>query len=297
MHPMVDYIKQNLHGHYPDSETMSMARLLLKELFGMTDLEIYCGKVSASRGQYKANSFDFIGETKDTADQRRQLDKVLARLKNREPLQYILGKETFCGLTLEVTPEVLIPRPETAELVEWITATEQEGPLSILDIGTGSGCIAIALAQQLKGAAVTAWDISEAALQVAARNAERSGMKVRFERRNVLLDEDCPSEARFDLIVSNPPYVTEKEKAAMDDNVLLWEPALALFVPDDRPLLFYRRIAELGLRILKPGGRIYFEINRDYGAQTVAMLQGLGYRNVCLRKDLSQNDRMIRCER
>ena len=166
---------------------------------------------------------------------------------------------------------------------------------NILDIGTGSGCIAVSLAKNLEEAEVVSWDVSEKALQVAERNCRRNGVRVILEQRDVLLAS--PAGERFDVIVSNPPYITEKERADMSANVLEWEPELALFVPDDSPLLFYRKIAELGRDMLVSGGRLYFEINQEYGRETVDMLAGLEYKNIKLRKDLFQNDRMIKAEK
>lgn len=278
MNPVIYYIKQSLHGYYPDSEIVSMAKLLLTQVFGMSVVELYTGK---------DNNF--------SSNERKRLDDILVRLKKQEPLQYIIGVEEFCGLTFEVTPDVLIPRPETSELVYWIIQ-ENEGKRSrVLDIGTGSGCIAITLAKKLRETRVTSWDVSEKALQVAARNCRRNGVEVRLERKNVL--EAVSQGEVFDIIVSNPPYVTEREKKEMERNVLDWEPALALFVPDDNPLLFYRNIAGLGREMLAPEGKLYFEINRGYGRQMVDMLEGLGYHDIELRKDISQNDRMIKAVR
>ena len=203
--------------------------------------------------------------------------------------------EMFYGLSFEVDENVLIPRPETEELVEWILKDNKEGGLRVLDIGTGSGCIPITLAKFLLHADIASWDISDGALEVARRNCRRNDVKVRLERKDVL--QTSSSEEQFDIIVSNPPYITEKEKANMSANVLEWEPELALFVPDDSPLLFYRKIAELGRDMLVSGGRLYFEINQEYGRETVDMLAGLGYKNIELRKDLFQNDRMIKAEK
>lgn len=278
MNPVIYYIKQSLHGYYPDSEIVSMAKLLLTQVFGMSVVELYIGK---------DNNF--------SSNERKRLDDILVRLKKQEPLQYIIGVEEFCGLTFEVTPDVLIPRPETSELVYWIIQ-ENEGKRSrVLDIGTGSGCIAVTLAKKLRETRVTSWDVSEKALQVASRNCRRNGVEVRLERKNVL--EAVSQGEVFDIIVSNPPYVTEREKKEMERNVLDWEPALALFVPDDNPLLFYRNIAGLGREMLAPEGKLYFEINRGYGRQMVDMLEGLGYHDIELRKDISQNDRMIKAVR
>ena len=279
MHPVVYQIRDALRGHYPDSEALALAKMLLVEVFGFSTLELYGGKDK-----------EISGKRADV------LDEMIARMKKNEPIQYIIGKETFCGLSFEVNPQVLIPRPETQELVHWIADDCKDcHSARILDIGTGSGCIAVSLARLVRGAEVEAWDISEGALQTAGGNACRHEVKVKFRRQDVL--EYQPSGARFDVIVSNPPYITEKEKTDMEANVLDWEPATALFVPDAEPLLFYRRIAELGCVMLESKGALYFEINRAYGSETVAMLETLGYKEIELRKDMWGNDRMVKAKR
>ena len=276
MHPIVNEIREALRGIYPDSEALSLAKMLLVEAFGFSTLELYGGKDK-----------EISGKRRDV------LDKMLSRLQKNEPIQYVLGKETFCGLDFEVDSNVLIPRPETRELVEWIVADRKlDASCRILDIGTGSGCISISLAKFLSGAEVEAWDISEGALDVARRNAVRNAVEVLFRQQDVLYA--LPGETRYDVIVSNPPYITEKEKLDMDANVLDWEPFTALFVPDADPLLFYRKIAELGLSMLNIGGALYFEINRAYGQETVRMLEGLSYKQIELRKDEWGNDRMVK---
>lgn len=278
MNPAIHYIKQSLHGYYPDSEVAAMARLLLTQVFGLSAIELYAGKDSG----FSANEW-------------KQLDNILARLQKQEPIQYIIGIEEFCGLSFEVNPDVLIPRPETAELVDWIVQTNPEKGLRVLDVGTGSGCIAISLKKYLKEAAVTSWDVSAAALATADRNCRRNEVQVTLSQQNILEDA-CPDET-FDVLVSNPPYIAEKERQAMERNVLDWEPDLALFVPDDDPLLFYRALATKGKRLLVPGGRLYVEINQAYGKQTLDLLEQMGYTELELRKDLSQRDRMIKAVR
>lgn len=278
MNPAIHYIKQSLHGYYPDSEVAAMARLLLTQVFGLSAIELYAGKDSG----FSANEW-------------KQLDNILARLQKQEPIQYIIGIEEFCGLSFEVNPDVLIPRPETAELVDWIVQTNPEKGLRVLDVGTGSGCIAISLKKYLKEAVVTSWDVSAAALATAARNCRRNEVQVTLSQQNVLEDA-CPDET-FDVLVSNPPYIAEKERQTMERNVLDWEPDLALFVPDDDPLLFYRALATKGKRLLVPGGRLYVEINQAYGKQTLDLLEQMGYTELELRKDLSQRDRMIKAVR
>jgi len=281
MHPIYTYIKQVLHPYYQETEAGALAKWILTEVFHFSTFDLYAGK-----------DMNFSENDRD------RLEDILNRLRDYEPLQYVLVKAEFGGLSFEVTPDVLIPRPETLELVEWITADCQgtEG-VRILDIGTGSGCIPVTLYKRLEAyrPQVASWDISEKALEVAGRNAVVNGAVVTFCCQDVL-SESLP-ETEVDVLVSNPPYIAEKEKASMERNVLDWEPGLALFVPDDDPLLFYRRIAEAGLRILSPGGRLYYEINRAYGKETVALLERLGYTEVELRKDLSGNDRMVKAVR
>lgn len=279
MHPVVNEIRNTLQGIYPDSEALSLAKMLLVEVFGFTTLELYGGKDK-----------EIFGKQRDV------LDKMLVRLRKNEPIQYILGKENFCGLTFEVNPDVLIPRPETRELVDWVIADWKSfGAIRLLDIGTGSGCIAISLAKYLPDADIEAWDISEGALRVARRNGERNEVQVLFCQKDVL--KVIPGDIRYHVFVSNPPYITEREKTDMDANVLDWEPSTALFVPDSDPLLFYRKIAELGLSMLYDGGALYFEINRAYGKDTVRLLNNLGYRHIELRKDEWGNDRMIKANK
>lgn len=276
MHPIVYEIRDALKGYYPDSEAFSLAKMLLTEAFGFSTLELYGGK-----------------DKEISANRLCDLHEKLLRLQKNEPIQYIIGTEKFCGLTFEVNRDVLIPRPETQELVRWIEADWKSiEPCRILDVGTGSGCIAISLAKFLEGSEVESWDISEGALQVARRNGEKNGVEVLFRQNDVL---NAGFEGKlYEVIVSNPPYICEKEKTDMDANVLGWEPGTALFVPDADPLLFYRKIAELGLSMLVEGGALYFEINRAYGKETLWMLESLGYRSLELRKDDFGNDRMIK---
>ena len=225
MHPVVNEIRDALRGIYPDSEALALAKMLLVEVFGFTTLELYGGKDKEISGK-----------------RRSVLDEMIRRLKKNEPIQYIIGIETFCGFPFEVNGHVLIPRPETQELGYWI-AGDCRGKSSprILDVGTGSGCIAVSLAKLVEGATVEAWDVSDEALGVAVRNAEKNGADVFFRQQDVLMA--VPGDTRYEVIVSNPPYIAEQEKSGMDANVLEWEPSLALFVSDDDPLVVYRTIA------------------------------------------------------
>lgn len=276
MHPVVYEIKNALREVYPESEAFAIAKMLLIEVFGFSTLEIYGGKDKEFSGKHQL-----------------VLDEMLSRLRKNEPIQYIVGKENFCGLAFEVNPHVLIPRPETRELVEWILADRRAEPrCRILDVGTGSGCIPVTLAKNLNGSRVESWDISAEALEVAHRNCEKNGVDVCLRQKDVLTAS--PEGVLYDVIVSNPPYIAESEKNRMEANVLDWEPSVALFVDDSDPLLFYRKIAELALLILDSQGALYFEINRAYGMEIVSMLEALGYTQVELRKDGWGNDRMVK---
>lgn len=279
MHPVYQHIKKELSSFYAEGEASAMAKWISSDILHLSTMELYTGK-------------DMNFSTKEW----KEVEDILARLKQREPLQYILQEAPFCGLSFHVEKGVLIPRPETEELVEWIVSDCQKaGKVRILDIGTGSGCIPVALAERLPEAEVASCDISAEALRVAAVNVKRYGGKVTLFQADILQDElpDC----RVDVLVSNPPYITESERGEMEANVLDWEPELALFVPDTDPLRFYRRIARKGFDWLTEGGALYFEINRAYGAETVRMLEECGYRDIALRKDLSGNDRMIKAVR
>ena len=279
MHPIVYEIKDALKDIYPGSEAFSLAKMLLVEGFGFSTLELYGGKDK-----------DISGKRRDV------LNEMIRRLQKNEPIQYVLGVETFCGLSFEVNPNVLIPRPETAELVNWSVDEWGTKPsCRVLDIGTGSGCIPVSLAKLLETSRVESWDISEEALRVARRNCERNEVDVLLRQKDVL--EASPEGVFYDVIVSNPPYIADNEKMSMDANVLEWEPSLALFVPDSDPLLFYRKIGELALEMLAEDGALYFEINQAYGMETVNMLKALGYGQVELRKDAWGNDRMVKAIR
>lgn len=217
---------------------------------------------------------------------------VLEQLENQIPIQYILGNAHFYGLEFEVNENTLIPRPETEELVEWII--KQNGfstEIKILDIGTGSGCIAISLAKNLPHAKVFALDVSEKALETAKRNALKNQVEVAFLLKNILETEDL--EQHFDIIVSNPPYVRNLEKVEIKKNVLEFEPHLALFVEDNDALVFYRKISELAQKNLSDNGQLYFEINQYLGSEMIDLLALKNFQNIELRKDIYDNDRMI----
>ena len=222
---------------------------------------------------------------------------ILEKLKSQIPIQYILGTTHFYGSEFIVDENVLIPRPETEELVDWIvklnTKLSKKKDLKILDIGTGSGCIAISLAKNILNSAVFAVDVSEKALAVAEKNATLNKVTVTFLHKNIL--ETNHLDQKFDIIVSNPPYVRNLEKDEIKPNVLENEPHLALFVPDNDPLIFYKKIAELAAANLNTNGQLFFEINQYLGKETQYLLESLGLKNIELRKDIYGNDRMIAC--
>lgn len=230
--------------------------------------------------------------------------KVLEDLKQQKPIQYILGETEFFGLPFKVNKNVLIPRPETEELVDLIirsvTSLEVDKPVKILDIGTGSGCIAIALAKNLPNAKVYALDVSKEALKVAKQNAEINKVDINFIEASIL-DDTChlvfEAESNFDIIVSNPPYVRNLEKEEIKPNVLDNEPHLALFVEDDNPLLFYRAITNFAIKKLKDKGSLYFEINQYLGEETQQLLIDANFEAIELLKDLNGNDRMLKAEK
>ncbi len=239
--------------------------------------------------------FTFVKSEADT------FFKVLEKLKKEIPIQYILGETEFYGLKFKVTENVLIPRPETEELVDWIIKCHlersQESQLKILDIGTGSGCIAVALAKHLPNAEVYALDVSKDALQMAKQNAELNKVNITFVEANILrptYHSIFDTESNFDVIVSNPPYVRNLEKAEIKSNVIDNEPHLALFVEDDNPLVFYKSITDFAVDNLKQKGQLYFEINQYLGNETKRLLLDANFGRVELRKDLNGNDRMLK---
>lgn len=218
-------------------------------------------------------------------------NEILTQLHQQKPIQYIFGHTYFYGLQFKVNEHTLIPRPETEELADWIIAENPAGT-SILDIGTGSGCIAVTLAKNIQGSMVSAMDISTGAIIVAGYNAEANRVSVQFIHQDVLALNTLPGN--YDVIVSNPPYVRHLEKEEIKPNVLEFEPHTALFVEDTDPLVFYRKIAQLAKDGLNPGGKLYFEINQYLGTETVTLLKDLGFNNVALRKDMFGNNRMIK---
>jgi release factor glutamine methyltransferase len=259
----------------------ALIRIILEEVLGLD----YSGIISNKINNLSSSELN-------------KVEVIVGRLKKFEPIQYVLGKTEFYGLNFKVTSDVLIPRPETEELVEWILSECVTLRPAILDIGTGSGCIAVTLAKKLPESEVSAWDISEGALNIATENARLNDVTVSFKNQNVLSEDEISQllskGERYDVIVSNPPYVMESEKETMDENVLNFEPHEALFVPDENPLLFYDRISTIALDMLKENGKLYFEINRGKGDEIYRMLKKKGFEDVELRKDISGNFRMIK---
>ena len=290
---------KRLTAIYNEREAQAIVRTVLDALFGMSLTDICLGKV-----------------TQLSADDTTRLEKIIQRLEKSEPVQYVLGAEWFAGRLFDVAPGVLIPRPETEDLVKWACdeakekekednskeerskeekedSKEEEAPHpSILDIGTGSGCIAITVALALPQARVTAWDISTDALAIAAGNAHKLGASVRFEHQDALSAPD--DKERWDVIVSNPPYICDRERADMSDNVLSYEPELALFVPDSDPLLFYRAIARYASKALKPGGRLLFETNTAYAHEVAQAMANEGFTAIEVRNDCFGKPRMVK---
>jgi len=268
---------------YDEGEAKAIARLVYEVRYGLTLTDLCMGK-----------------DTLLAADDQALLEQALQRLERQEPVQYVLGVTEFCRRTFRVNRHVLIPRPETEELCRWVIEKEgrpAEGGehKAILDMGTGSGCIAVTLAAELAPADVTAWDISDEALTVAAANARRNHVTIRFDRQDMLTA--TAGQARWDVIVSNPPYICNKEREAMAQNVLAHEPHTALFVPDDDPLLFYRAIATYGQKALKPGGGLYLELNPLYAADLRHLLSMLSWHDITLRHDQYGKPRMMSARR
>ena len=279
---------QSLTPLYDAGEAQAIVRTVLDVEYGMTLTDIICGKVNEL-----------------SSDEERNLEEIITRLQNGEPVQYVLGEADFAGRTFHVEPGVLIPRPETAELCQWIeeevSSLDADDPKQILDICTGSGCIAITLGLTIPNSEVTGWDISEDALRIAQGNVEMlKARNVRIEYQDALMLPKAAEAAEaaeiseaaesslskgWNIIVSNPPYICEKEKADMEKNVLEHEPSIALFVPDEEPLKFYRAIAEYASSALKTGGALYFEINPIYEKETREMLQDLGFKEIGAKED------------
>ncbi len=275
MQNTIQYIKTELSVLYPASEVESMAWQIIQWITG----------------------WDFTQQLMNrnetfTREQSEKVKSVVQRLKNHEPLQYILEEAFFFGLKLRVTPAVLIPRPETEELADLVSKVELPAGSRILDIGTGSGCLALALKSRFPEANVSACDISPEALEVAKENSISNKLDVEFFQADIL-NWNTREWPFFDVIVSNPPYVTVSEKKQMQRNVLEFEPETALFVDDENPLVFYRLITAFASKYLKKGGFLYFEINENFGPETVSMLRDCGFTELQLKTDLQGKNRMV----
>ena len=271
----IDYIISQLRGYIPEEELCELAYWIVEETTGLTRAQILMGCKDTKKNVYEQEKKSFLG----------RIEIILEKLRANMPIQYVFEHAEWMGLDLRVTPATLIPRPETAELVEWVKKTaDHHQALRIVDIGTGSGCIAIALKRACPLWDVTGVDISVEALAIAQQNAERNQVQVTWKQLDILSEKlDF-----IDIIVSNPPYICHKEKAEMDARVLDHEPHSALFVPDTDPLLFYRRIAEM-----KAARNLFFEINEAYGKEVCDMLKELGYQHITLKCDIYGKERMV----
>ena len=273
-------LQTSLKGEYSESEIHVLGMLILEKLTGFSRIWLLIHK-----------------ELKLNDEQNIIASQYLERLKNHEPIQYILGETEFYGLKFKVNPSVLIPRPETEELVEWVKPPHPpkggflSGTPTLLDVGTGSGCIAVALKKKFPSANVSAMDISPEALVLAKENAALNEVNIEFIQDDIL--HPAATDRKWDVIVSNPPYIPASEQRYLHKNVTDFEPHLALFVQDNDPLIFYRKIAEFALSHLTAGGRLYVEIHQSLGRQCCQLLESMGFQSVELRKDLSGNDRMI----
>lgn len=277
-----EHFKSELIDQFPETEIQSFFTIIIEEYLNLQRIDL------VTRPNF------------DISEEKLQLlSEILKRLKNHEPIQYILGKTEFYGLPFYVNHDVLIPRPETEELVEWVIAEVQKlksdkdiNTLSILDIGTGSGCIPISIKKNTSLTELSGLDISNNAIEIAKKNSELNSSDVQFILKDILSTSSL--DKNYDMIISNPPYVRELEKEEMNKNVLDHEPELALFVSDDDPLLFYRKIAILAKNNLTKNGSLFFEINEYLGEEMIDLLTDLGFTSIELRKDIFGKDRMIK---
>ena len=276
IYDMERYARERLRGLYTEDEIRSLCRLIFTRMFLFTNIRILL---------YKHEEVEKIYTD--------VFEGVIGDLLEGKPIDYIIGYTEFAGLTVYLNPDTLIPRPETEELVAWVVDEAPETGVRVLDVGTGSGCIALALASMIEGARVEGIDVAERAVEEASQNASLNELEVAFEVRDIFRHEEYEWPS-YDIIVSNPPYVRESERAAMEPRVLDYEPARALFVPDEDPLVFYRAIGEFGMRHLVPGGSLYFEINEALGLENIELLKSLGYTDLVLRHDLFDKPRMVR---
>lgn len=272
----IAYIRKELAGLYSKEETESLIYLIFEHLKGY------------SRTRLLIAQDEILSR-----EEQEKVAQIVGRLKKHEPVQYILGTTEFFGLPFLTVPDVLIPRPETEELVQWIIQENTMESPAILDIGTGTGCIAVSLMKNIVRAKVTAIDISPVCLETARMNARLNDCEIQVTEFDILTEKPETNFPAFDVIVSNPPYVRESEKKLMEKNVLNYEPNLALFVSDRNPLIYYRQIADFAQVNLTSGGKLYFEINEAFGKECAAMLEAKGFSEVRIRKDINGKDRFV----
>lgn len=265
-------VAESITELYGDVEARQIAEMIVTE----------CGAITRSQLLVEPNK---ELEVKD-------IDRIIEELRLWRPVQYVIGRAEFDDMSLEVREGVLIPRPETEELVEWV-ASEAGHDACILDVGTGSGCIALALSRRLKNSRVWALDISPEALDIARRNGAKYAPSVRFVEGNALADFSSAVSERLDVVVSNPPYIPRSDESSMRRNVTDYEPLSALFVEDSDPLIFYRSIARTARKMLKPRGKLFYEIYEHYAADMVAMLEAEGYQDIIVREDFRGKQRMV----
>lgn len=274
----IDLFKDELKNLYPDYEIESLTYLSLESIFNQSKIQIHSSLNKSI-----------------TANQHRKLKKILVKLKRNIPVQYILGETEFYGLQFKVNKNVLIPRPETEELTGWIIKENENKKLIILDIGTGSGCIAVSMAKFLKESQVYAGDISKKALKTAKKNAELNKVNINFLKLDILKEKSSAlNNLHFNIIVSNPPYIKEYEKEVLPRNVVNNEPHIALFVNEKDPLKFYKKISNFSINRLLKGGKLYVEINEAFGKEVKRIFYDSGFEDVTLRKDINGKDRMVR---
>ena len=270
-------------------ETLLRIAEAIAELYGEVEARQIAEMVVLERGAISRNEL-LVEPDKELVIN--DIDRIISELLKWRPVQYVIGHEEFDGLVFEVSEGVLIPRPETEELVAWV-ASETESGARILDVGTGSGCIAISLGRRVRDSRVWAMDISDVALDIARRNGLRNGSTVEFVKGDALADFSSLVDEKLDVVVSNPPYIPRSDASQMRRNVTDYEPDTALFVENSDPLIFYRSIARTARRMLKPGGKLYYEIYELYAAQMCAMLEAEGYTDVVVREDFRGKQRMV----
>ncbi len=272
---IIIFIKNKLKEKYPPEEINGFINIIFEDLLNFSNVDIHM-----NLNQKLDNKVIY------------KLERIINELIQEKPIQYILGNAHFYDLKLKVSPDVLIPRQETEELVDWIITTNKNRKPNILDIGTGSGCIAITLAKNIVDSKVSAFDISKRALKIAKENSIINEVNVDFSEYNIIEQSNCINY-KYDIIVSNPPYICEKERKLMNENVLGNEPELALFVPNNDPLIFYRKILEFAKNSLSEKGKVFFEINEAYGIEMKKLMGEMGYDEIILKKDINSRDRMI----